>query len=74
MRIRNLKVADFPFLGVEIIGAGADIIDEAEGKVLIGDDDIAARGVRGQDEGFMAQVTEGVVEGELHSRIFVARG
>ena len=33
---KNSEVTDFPLFGIEIIGAGADIIDKAEWKVLIG--------------------------------------
>ena len=50
--------ADAPFVGVHIIGAVAQVVDESQGQALESHDDIAARCIGRQDDGFAAQVAQ----------------
>lgn len=59
--------ADAPFLGVEVVGASAEVLDEAEALATEADLHDAAWGVRGEDEGFTLEVADGIVEGELYA-------
>ena len=46
---------DAPRLGIEVVGAVADVLDRTEGDTLVGDGDDAARGVGWENEGFAAE-------------------
>ena len=59
--------ADAPFLGVEVVGASAEVLDEAEALAAEADLHDAAWGVSRQNEGFALQVADGIVEGELYA-------
>ena len=48
---------DAPGLGIEVVGAVADVLDGTEGDATVGDGHDAARGVGGKDEGLAPQIT-----------------
>ena len=48
---------DAPGLGVEVVGAVADVLGGTEGDATVGDGHDAARGVGGKDEGFAPQIS-----------------
>ena len=48
---------DAPGLGVEVVGAGADVLGGTEGNATVGDGHDAARGVGGEDECLTPQIT-----------------
>ena len=56
---------DAPGLGVEVIGAVADVLGGTEGNATVGDGHDATRGVGGKDEGFAPEVAESVGVGEV---------
>jgi hypothetical protein len=56
---------DAPGLGIEVVGAVADVLDRTEGDTLVGDGDDAARGVGWENEGFAAEVAESVLIREI---------
>ena len=68
------KIANFPLFGVKIVGTGAYIFYKTERQSSIGDNDITARSIWRQKEGFVAKIAQGFVVAELYSRIFVLGG
>ena len=56
---------DAPGLGVEVVGAGADVFDGTEGDVTVGDGDDATRSVGRENEGLATEIAEGVGIGEV---------
>ena len=48
---------DAPGFGVEVVGAGADVLDGTEGDAFVGDCHDATRGVGGEDECLAPQIT-----------------
>ena len=47
---------DAPGLGVEVVGAGADVFGGTEGDALVSDGHDATRGVGGENEGLATQI------------------
>ena len=43
LRMRLSQMADAPLLGIEVVGTGANVVDEAQRMPLVGDDDISPR-------------------------------
>ena len=56
---------DAPGLGVEVVGAGADVLDGTEGDVTVGDGDDATRGVGGENEGLTPEIFKSVLIGKV---------
>ena len=48
---------DAPGLGVEVVGAVADVLGGTEGDATVGDGHDAARGVGGKDESLAPQIS-----------------
>ena len=61
-------MADAPLCGIEVVGAGAEVVDKAEGVPLKADEDVATRNAGPKHEGFAAQIGKSVVERELCTR------
>ena len=62
---RGLLVADAPLVGVEVVQAVAYVLREAEGDILVGQQEHTHRCVR-QHEGGGTQVVERLLAGEFH--------
>ena len=62
---RGLLVADAPLVGVEVVQAVAYVLREAEGDILVGQQEHTHRCV-GQYEGGGTQVVERLLAGEFH--------
>ena len=55
-----------PGLGVEVVGAGTDVLDRPEGDTTIGDGDDATRRVGREHEGLAAKIFKSVGVGEVY--------
>ncbi len=67
MELGGEGLEDAPVFGVEVVGAVADVFDEAEGDVAVGDENIASGrvGEDGRVECIFVEVAEGFGEGEF---------
>ena len=61
----GLPLADAPFVRVKVVGAIAQIVDKSEGVAAIGDADVAALYIGGQDYRLAPQILQGLVEGKF---------
>ena len=48
---------DAPGFGIEVVGAGTDVLGRAEGDTTVGDGHDATWGVGGKDEGLTPQIS-----------------
>ena len=48
---------DAPGFGIEVIGAGTDVLGRTEGDTTVGDGHYAVRGVWRKDESFAPQIS-----------------
>jgi len=55
-----------PFCGVEVVGAVADVLLEAERHALVCHYDVSARRVGRQRHGLFAQIAHGLAVAKLH--------
>ena len=51
-----------PFGGIEVVGAGAEVIDKTEGMAVVAYEDVSAGGVRWEDDGLAAQIVQSLGE------------
>ena len=56
---------DAPGFGIEVIGAGTDVLGRAEGNAAVGDGHDAARGIGRKDEGLAPEVAESLLIREI---------
>ena len=61
---------DAPGLGVEVVGAVADVFGGTEGEALVSDGHDATRGVGREDEGLATEIFKSVLIREVDARRF----
>ena len=65
---------DAPRFGVEVVGAIAHVLGDAEWMAFVGDDDDATRCFSRQRDGFVAQVGDGLWVADIdHGRLCIER-
>ena len=69
----EVRGLDAPGLGIEVVGAGTDVLDGTEGDVKVGDGHDATRGVGREDEGLATEIFKSVLIGKVDAWVVALR-